>query len=62
MLIKISTMPKFKMGQVYQIFPIAAILCIIAGIVHLLVTLTEEKEEDSVIEEVAKEMEGGTEA
>ena len=62
MLIKISTMPKFKMGQVYQIFPIAAILCIIAGVVHLLVTLTEEKKEDSVLEEVAKEMEGGAEA
>ena len=29
MVIKISTMPKFKMGQVYKIFPIAAILCII---------------------------------
>ena len=45
MLIKISTMPNYKMGQVYQIFPIAAILCIVAAVVHLLVTLTEEKEE-----------------
>ena len=61
MLIKISTMPNFKMGQVHQIFPIASILCIVAGIVHLVVTLTEEKEERT-IEEIAKEMEGGIEA
>ena len=59
MLIKISTMPNYKMGQVYQIFPIAAILCIVAAVVHLLVTLTEEKEE-STMEEIAREMEGGT--
>jgi TRAP-type C4-dicarboxylate transport system permease small subunit len=58
MVIKISTMPNFRMGQVHQIFPIASILCIIAGIVHLLVTLTEEKDE-SAMEEIAKEMEGG---
>ena len=58
MLIKISTMPNFKMGQVHQIFPIAAILCMIAGFVHLLVTLTEDQEE-STMEEIAREMEGG---
>ena len=58
MLIKISTMPNFKMGQVHQIFPAAAVLCIIAAVVHLLVTLTEEKEE-STMEEIAREMEGG---
>ena len=57
MVIKISTMPKFKMGQVYQIFPVAAILCMIGGVVHLLVTLTEEKDE-TTMEEVAKELEG----
>ena len=61
MVIKISTMPKFKMGQVYQIFPAAAILCIIGSAVHLLVTLTEEKDE-STLEEVARELEGEAEA
>ena len=59
MIIKVSTMPSFKMGQVYQIFPWAAVLCIVAAVVHLLVTLTEEKEE-STMEEIAREMEGGT--
>ena len=39
------------MGQVYRIFPIAAVLCIAAAIVHLIVTLTEspeDKEETAV--------------
>ncbi len=40
----ISTMPSFKMGQVYAIFPIAGVLCVIASVVHLLVTLTEKTE------------------
>ena len=44
MAIKISTMPKYRMGQVYKIFPAAAVLCIIAAIVHLIVTLTEKPE------------------
>ena len=44
MAIKISTMPKYRMGQVYKIFPVAAILCIIAAVVHLIVTLTEKPE------------------
>ncbi len=44
MIIKISTMPAFKMGQVYQIFPWAAALCIVAGLVHLLITLLEKEE------------------
>ena len=44
MIIKISTMPSFKMGQVYQIFPWAAALCIVAGLVHLLITLLEKEE------------------
>ncbi len=60
MVIKISTMPNFKMGQVHQIFPIASILCIIAALIHLVVTLTEEKEEGTM-KEIAKEMEGGAE-
>ena len=44
MIIKVSTMPSFKMGQVYQIFPWAAVLCIVAGLVHLLITLLEKEE------------------
>ncbi|MBO6093015.1 MAG: TRAP transporter small permease subunit [Oscillospiraceae bacterium] len=44
MAIKISTMPKYRMGQVYKIFPAAAVLCIIAAIVHLVVTVTEDPE------------------
>ncbi len=44
MIIKISTMPAFKMGQVYQIFPWAAALCIVAGLIHLLITLLEKEE------------------
>ena len=51
MAIKISTMPKYRMGQVYRIFPAAAVLCIIAAVVHLIVTLTErpeDKEETAV--------------
>jgi len=47
----VSTMPKFTMGQVYAIFPIAGVLCIIATIVHLLVTLTEKPETKEEIEE-----------
>ena len=44
MIIKVSTMPAFKMGQVYRIFPWAAALCIAAGLIHLLITLLERKE------------------
>ncbi len=40
----ISTMPSFKMGQVYIIFPVAGVLCVIASVIHLLVTLTEKTE------------------
>ena len=58
MVIKISTMPNFKMGQVYQIFPVAAVLCMVAAFAHLAVTLTEPKEEESTMEQIAKEMEG----
>lgn len=46
----ISTMPSFKMGQVYAIFPVVGIFCIFSAVIHLLVTLTEKenlaKEED----------------
>ena len=44
MAIKISTMPKYRMGQVYKIFPVAAVLCIVAAVIHLIVTLTENAE------------------
>lgn len=43
---RVSTMPKFTMGQVYKIFPIAGVLCVIATVVHLLVTITEKNEKE----------------
>ena len=43
---KVSTMPKFTMGQVYKIFPIAGVICLIAAVVHLLVTITEKNEKE----------------
>jgi TRAP-type C4-dicarboxylate transport system permease small subunit len=39
---KVSTMPRFTMGQVYWIFPIAGVLCIIAVLVHLAITLSSK--------------------
>ena len=42
----VSTMPNFKMGQVYSIFPAAGVLCIISAVVHLLVTLTEKEDKE----------------
>ncbi len=42
----VSTMPQFTMGQVYAIFPIAGVLCVIATIVDMLVVLTEKEEEN----------------
>lgn len=46
----VSTMPQFKMGQVYWIFPVAGVLCVLGAVIHLLVTLTEknEKKEENV--------------
>lgn len=46
----VSTMPQFRMGQVYSIFPVAGVLCIIAALVHLLVTLTEKPEKKEAAE------------
>ena len=40
----VSTMPQFKMGQVYAIFPVAGVLCILAILVHLAVSLTAQDE------------------
>lgn len=56
----VSTMPQFRMGQVYSIFPVAAVLCILGATVNLLVTLTEKNDDalESVEEKIAEEMEG----
>jgi TRAP-type C4-dicarboxylate transport system permease small subunit len=40
---KVSTMPAFTMGQVYMIFPIAGILCIIAVLINLAALLSEKE-------------------
>ena len=40
----VSTMPQFKMGQVYVIFVIAGALCALSALVDLIVTLTEKEE------------------
>ncbi len=45
---KVSTMPSFTMGQVYMIFPIAGVLCLIAVFVHLMVTLTTKAGQENV--------------
>ena len=37
----VSTMRQFTMGQVYMIFPVAGVICIIGAVIHLLVTLTD---------------------
>ena len=42
----VSTMPEFTMGQVYSIFPVAGVICIIAAVIHMLVTLTEKDESE----------------
>ncbi len=40
---KVSTMPSFTMGQVYMIFPIAGILCIVAVIINLAALMSEKE-------------------
>lgn len=40
----VSTMPQFKMGQVYSVFIFACALCALSAIVDLIVTLTEKPE------------------
>lgn len=40
----VSTMPKFKMGQVYVIFVIAGAICALSALVDLIVALTEKEE------------------
>ena len=40
----VSTMPQFTMGQVYMIFPVAGVLCIVGAVINLLVTLTVKEE------------------
>ena len=60
---KVSTMPKFTMGQVYAIFPVAGVLCIIAVLIHLAVTLTTPAEAKALeaaseVKEVEEEVSG----
>lgn len=40
----VSTMPQFTMGQVYTIFPIAGVLCILSTVLNLIVELTAKPE------------------
>lgn len=40
----VSTMPQFTMGQVYTIFPIAGVLCILSAVLNLVVELTTKPE------------------
>lgn len=42
---KVSTMPEFTMGQVYSIFPVAGVLCIIGTALNILVTVTSRDDE-----------------
>lgn len=42
---KVSTMQNFTMGQVYTIFPVAGVLCMIGALINLLVTITSKDEE-----------------
>lgn len=44
---KVSTMPQFTMGQVYVIFPIAGALCVLAVLIHLAVTLTQNEKKEA---------------
>ena len=37
-------MPQFTMGQVYTIFPIAGVLCILSAVLNLIVELTAKPE------------------
>ena len=53
----LGTMPKFRMGQMYSIFPVTSVLCIISAAVHLFVTLTEKKSSGSAMEKIEKEYE-----
>lgn len=40
----VSTMPQFKMGQVYVIFIIAGAICALSALVDMIVTITEKEE------------------
>ena len=40
----VSTMPQFRMGQVYVIFVIAGVLCALSALVDLIVCITEKPE------------------
>lgn len=40
----VSTMPQFKMGQVYMIFVIAGAICALSALVDMIVAITEKEE------------------
>ena len=40
----VSTMPKFKMGQVYWMIPIASIICILATTMDMVITVAGKEE------------------
>lgn len=40
----VSTMPQFKMGQVYVIFVIAGAICALSALVDMVVAMTEKEE------------------
>ena len=40
----VSTMPQFKMGQVYVIFVIAGAVCALSALVDMIVAITEKEE------------------
>lgn len=43
----VSTMPQFRMGQVYVIFVIAGAICTLSALVDMIVAITEKEEGDT---------------
>lgn len=41
----VSTMPQFRMGQIYVIFPIAGVICILAALIRLIVFFQDKEYE-----------------
>ncbi len=56
---KVSTMPSFTMGQVYRIFPVVGVLCIICILIHIMATLTAKPGEEKVQLDASQTDEGG---
>ncbi|SFR87567.1 TRAP transporter small permease [Anaeromicropila populeti] len=40
----VSTMPSFKMGQVYMMMPVACVICAVAALLDMLIIITEKTE------------------